>query len=59
MIKIAFRLESVIADTHYCFPGGHQSRQILYKPRTANLAVYDGSLCVASGLPGEVALSPF
>ena len=39
-----FRLERVIADTHYCFPGGDQSRQILYKPRTASWAVYDGSL---------------
>ena len=44
VIKIVFRLERVIADTHYCFPGGNQSRQILYKPRTANSAVYDGSL---------------
>lgn len=43
-MKIVFRLERVIADTHYCFPGGNESRQILYKPRTANSAVYDSSL---------------
>lgn len=44
MIKIVFRLERVIADTYYCFPRENQSRQILYKPRIANWAVYDGSL---------------
>lgn len=44
MIKIVFRLERVIADTHYRFPGGNQSRQIHYKPRTANSALYDGGL---------------
>ena len=58
VIKIVFRLERVIADTHYYFPGGNQSRQILWNLGQQTRQIMVGA-DLAFGLPCEAALSHF